>query len=132
MTPLLHGQITDTPLDAITKRLFFVIPLSRNAIEWLNTIVYRNDDLGIWINYWSGTHVLWGILWGLAGQLFPSVFTALGLLIFHSLFELWELWAGGYFERRQLIRAEVIDIFFDTVFAMIGFFITRLVLKGRR
>lgn len=123
---LLHGHITNTPLDSITTRLFFIFPLSKDAIHWLNTIIYRNDNLGLWINYWSGTHMLWGMLWGLA-RIFTrsSFFSTNALLITHLLFEIWELWAAGYVQNKfeNLIPAEIIDLILDTIFAMIGYWI---------
>jgi hypothetical protein len=130
VSPLLHGKITGTPLDAITTRLFFIFPLSRDAIKWLNTIIYRNDDFGIWINYWSYTHTLWGMLWGLAHYfLSQKLFSVRNFLIFHTLFEVWELWAGGYFYNSKLNSAEIIDIIFDTIFACIGLILMGKILK---
>ena len=122
-SPLLHGKITGTPLDAITTKFYFIFPLSSEAIKWLNTLIYRNDNLGLWINRWSATHVLWGILWGIAHRfLSKKLFSPLNFLIIHTLFELWELWAGGYLKNsaEKLNVPEILDTIMDTIFASIG------------
>lgn len=121
-SPLLHGQKTNTPLDLITERLYFVWPLSKRQIEWLNTVIYNRYPF--WINYWSLTHFGWGVIWALLGSLSnqKGVFSLPGLLIFHTVFELWELWAGGYLSGAHILDvAEFVDIVMDTVFAVLGF-----------
>ena len=89
-SPLLHGQQTGTPLDAITNRLFFIWPLSENHVEWLNTTIYT-DDL-FWINYWSLTHMLYGFLWGLFFYNYGFWVALFSFLVTHTIFEVWELW----------------------------------------
>ena len=131
-SPLLHGKITNTPLDFVTTRLYFIFPLSYNAIQCLNTIVYRNDDLGLWINYWSGTHILWGIIWGLAHIILSkSIFSVNNFVITHSIFELWALWAGGFLSNnaQKLNAPEILDTLLDTIFACLGMLIIGLIMQ---
>ncbi len=117
-SPLLYGQETKTALDLITKRLYFIWPLSKKQIEWLNTVIYK-DQIFL-INYWSFTHTFFGFLWGLAEVFWSKrVFSVTNYLIFHSLFELWELWAGGYLTgQRALNLAELVDVVMDTLFGV--------------
>ncbi len=120
-SPLLYGRETGTPLDLITERLFFVWPLSKRQIEWLNTVIY--EDRLFLINYWSLTHTFFGFLWGLA---FPSP-SPLPFILFHTLFEIWELWAGGYLGSGSgtLTIQEMVDVVMDTLFGVAGFYIGR-------
>jgi len=121
-SPLIHGQLTKSPLDMVTERLFFIWPLTQDQVKWLNTVIYR-DNL-FWINYWSLTHTLIGMFWGLLYLWNPSVFSIKNYLIAHVLFELWEMWAGGYFTgEHQLIIQEVIDGVMDTLFGLAGVFL---------
>lgn len=138
-SPLLHGQQTGTPLDRITNYLFFVWPITKQQVDWLNTPVYTRYPF--WINYWSLTHVGWGMLWALLGWATgrPQLFGGWTLLVVHTLFELWELWAGGYLTgqpgksgQRALTFEELVDVAMDTVFAMVGFFIVRSLLTNKR
>ena len=125
-SPLLHGQVTGTPLDLITKRLYFIWPLTDRQVEWLNTKIYQ-DDLFL-INYWSFTHTLFGMLWGYLSAGFRFWPTLLSYLITHSIFELWELWAGGYIGFHPLYRLdyrEIADVIMDTLFGIVGFLIGR-------
>ena len=42
----------------------------------------------------------------------------------HTLFEIWELWAGGYFDGTFPITVrEIVDIIMDTAFGAIGFYL---------
>jgi len=124
-SPLLHGRTVGTPLDNITNRLYFIFPLSKNAVEWLNTVIYKDDIF--WINYWSLTHTLFGIFWGLLYKWNPF-FNLQNLIIFHTIFEIWEFWAGGYFSgTREIILPEIIDTLMDTLFAIGGFYLTFLI-----
>lgn len=139
-SPLLHGQKTGTPLDLITERLYFIWPLSQSQIEWLNTPVTAMGKWAttypFWINYWSFTHVGWGVIWAalraLTGQ--TKLFSLTGLLIFHTVFEVWELWAGGYImggpHRHRLDLAEWVDIIMDTIFSAMGFIVARMIFKS--
>ncbi len=118
-SPLLHGQQTGTPLDLITERLYFIWPLTDEQVEWLNTVIYR-DSL-FHINYWSLTHTFFGFLWGMAG------FPLFSFIVFHSLFELWELWAGGYLSGRYSFTSrEIADVISDTLFGVIGYWLGSL------
>lgn len=127
-SPLLHGQETGTPLDSITERLFFVWPLDRDQIRWLNTVIY-SDNL-FHVNYWSLTHSLFGFLWGMISGLWQTgrdIFSLGNYLLFHTLFELWELWAGGYLDGTRLVDVrELADVVVDTIFGVAGFFLGRL------
>jgi hypothetical protein len=126
-TPLLHAEVTDTPLDLVSERFFFLIPLRKETIEWLNTVIYKNEHF--WINYWSLTHTFIGILWGLAMKLYPNVFTVWRYIIAHTLFEIWEAWAGGYLTgQRQLVYQEVIDALMDTIFGLLGILFVHMLL----
>jgi hypothetical protein len=134
-SPLLHGQKTDTALDLITERLYFVLPLTPRQIEWLNTVIYNRYPF--WINYWSFTHLAWGVIWALlqrfTGSLGKQLFSFRNLMIFHALFEIWELWAGGYIGPGQIRRlnfAELVDISMDTLFTIFGYFISSLVINA--
>ena len=119
-SPLLHGSVTGTPLDLITKRLYFIWPLSKSQIEWLNTIVYNRYPF--WINYWSFTHFVFGIIWGVVSIWVKSFRNVTGFLIFHTVFEIWELWAGGYLGGpNELVFTELVDIVMDTLFALLGY-----------
>lgn len=125
-SPLLHGQKTKTPLDLITERLFFVFPLNDKQIQFLNTIIYK-DDL-FWINYWSLTHTLFAMIWALIGKIIP-VFNLKNYLIFHTTFELWELWAGGYLTgEHALTIQELVDGLMDTLFGIVGFYILNIII----
>ncbi len=126
-SPLLHGQVTKgvySPLDLVTQRIFFLIPITPTQIEWLNRIIYR-DNL-FWINYWSLTHTFVGLFWGLLHALWPDTFSIWNYLIAHTLFELWELWAGGYFSgKHPFIIQEFVDIIMDTLFGLAGVFLVK-------
>ena len=137
-SPLLHGKITNTPLDLVTKRLYFVVPINNKTIDFLNTIIYK-DNL-FWINYWSLTHTLFGIFWGILGRLTKqiglatsSLFGIWGYLMIHTLFEIWELWAGGYFphcldpnKKFNFNINELIDVLMDTLFGLMGYWSSKL------
>jgi len=46
----------------------------------------------------------------------------------HTLFELWELWAGGYLTgETPLILPEIVDIIMDTVFGLLGIYLVKWV-----
>ena len=126
-SPLLHGQETGTALDAITKRLYFIWPLTRDQVRWLNTVIY-SDDL-FHVNYWSLTHAFFGFLWGLVSGVWQTgrgVFSLVNYLVFHTLFELWELWAGGYLGGGRILDVrELMDVVVDTMFGVAGFFLGR-------
>lgn len=123
-SPLLHGQLTKTPLDLVTERIFFIWPVTREQVKWLNTIIYR-DDL-FWINYWSLTHTFIGLLWGVLHVLCPSFFSIRNYIIAHTLFEIWELWAGGYFTgQHPLIVQEIVDLIMDTLFGLAGVYLMK-------
>jgi len=132
-SPLLHGQKTQSPLDLITERLYFIWPLSRRQIEFLNRPILPSlQRYPFWINYWSLTHVGWGIIWALLQHWtgWSSIFNLTGLVIFHSVFELWELWAGGYLTGiRRLTFEEMVDVFMDTVFAVVGYLLFSFFIK---
>lgn len=116
----MHGQVTGTALDQITNKLYFVFPLRPKDVKFLNTVIY-GDDL-FWINYWSLTHFVFGLVWGLLGRVWPDILTLRGLLLFHTIFEIWEFWASGYFSaKRQVILPELVDVAMDTLFALAGF-----------
>ena len=118
-SPLLHGYLTNTPLDWIIK---FLTP---KQVAWLNTIIYR--DQIFWINYWSLTHTIWGFIWGLM-EIFTSsnMFNLKSLIIAHTLFEIWELWAGGYLWDRSFNFPEMIDCVMDTLFTIPGYYLAKL------
>lgn len=121
-SPLIHGQITKSALDQVTERLFFVWPLTEKQVEWLNTVLYK-DDL-FWINYWSFTHTLIGFFWGLLYLWNPTIFSIRNYLISHTIFEFWEAWAGGYFSGiRKLTVPEIIDGVMDTFFGLAGVYL---------
>jgi len=127
-SPLIHGQMTQTPLDLVTERLFFLIPLTKEQVKWLNTVIY-SDNL-FWINYWSLTHTLVALFWGILHVMWPDVFSIRNYLIAHTLFEIWELWAGGYLTGKQkLIIQEVVDIIMDTLFGLMGIYLIKWVAK---
>lgn len=118
-TPLLHAIPTKTPLDLVTERFFFFFPITKEQMEWLNTIIYRDEHF--WINYWSLTHTFLGMIYGIFRNLYPNIFTIKLYIILHTLFEIWELWAGGYLTGQQeLIYQEVIDMIMDTLFGLAG------------
>jgi hypothetical protein len=60
------------------------------------------------------------------------IFTLGGLLVFHTLFEIWELWAGGYLTKiRTLDFPEMVDVVMDTIFSLIGYLIAHLFLFSK-
>jgi hypothetical protein len=142
-SPLLVGQETGGPLDNITKRLFFIFPLSKESITFLNRPLFPKTQLKILdlilqdkrtkdvyvLNYWSFTHFAYAFFFGSFGV------GLIEYLIFHTLFELWELWAGNYqyfnleSEGRPLIPEEIIDILFDTLFAAMGIILSKRFLR---
>ena len=123
-SPLLEGYSTGTQLDAITYRLFFIFPLTESQVQFLNTVIYKNDS--IHINYWSLTHTLFGMIWGLFHLYDKKWFSFRNYVIFHTLFEIWEVYAISKFENLNL--KEWNDILLDTIFGSIGFW---LVVGGR-
>lgn len=128
-TPLLHAIPTKTPLDLVIERLFFVIPLSREGMEWLNTIIYQDEVF--WINYWSLTHTLLGMVYGIFHLLWPETWTIWNYLVLHTLFELWELWAGGYLTgESKLIYQEIVDLVMDTIFGLLGVYIVKFLFRN--
>jgi len=125
-SPLLHGRVTKSPLDLVTERLFFVVPLTMDQIQWLNTVIYH--DRLFWINYWSLTHTFVALFWGVLHLLWPDTFSIRRYLMAHTLFELWELWAGGYLTgETPLILPEIVDIIMDTVFGLLGIYLVKWV-----
>ena len=128
-SPLIHGKINNTPLDNITQNLWFIFPLNKQQIKFLNTVIYKNKY--IWINYWSLTHIVPAIIFGLIFN--KNEFNLKILIIYiilHTLFELWELYAGGYFSGKFKINIiEINDIIFDTLFAVLGFYISIYLLR---
>ena len=103
-SPLLVGQIKGTPLDLITKRLYFIFPLTDKSIKYLNKpvlpeiqlkildfILQNHRTKGVYVyNNWTYTHFIFAFVCGLFGVGLKNY------MIFHTLFEIWELWAGGY------------------------------------
>lgn len=78
------------------------------------------------------THLMWGILWGIASWVLSKyTFTPINLLIVHTVFEIWELWAGGYLDNggERLNTPEILDTILDTIFALIGLFVFGAILK---
>lgn len=125
VSPLLHAIKTNTPLDLVSERFFFIIPLNYEQIQWLNTVIYK-DNL-FWINYWSLTHTFLGFIYGLFQRIWPEYFTIKNYLILHTLFEIWELWASGYLTgERKLVLQEILDIIMDTLFGFIGVILASL------
>lgn len=121
-SPLLHGQVTKSPLDLVTERIFFIIPITARQVQFLNRIIYR-DNL-FWINYWSLTHTFFGLLWGLLHLFWPRLFSIRNYIIVHTIFEIWELWAGGYFTgKHPLIIQEIVDLIMDTLFGLLGVYL---------
>lgn len=121
-SPLLVGQVTETPLDLVTNRLLFTFPLNEKQISFLNTVIYQ-DDL-FYINYWSLTHTFFAMIWGFMMLQWPSHFTVFRYLMVHTLFEIWEMWAGGYFSGRfQLTLPELVDGVMDTLFGLAGIYL---------
>jgi hypothetical protein len=132
VSPLLHGVETKNSLDLITKRLYFIWPLSPNQVEWLNTIIYK-DDL-FWINYWSLTHLVFGVIWELIRKCtgYNTLFGLTSYLVVHTIFEIWELWAGGYLSGVfPLDKQEIMDCVMDTIFGLAGIFITVKIFETR-
>jgi len=132
VSPLLHGVKTKSSLDLITERLYFIWPLSESQIEWLNTIVYKDDVF--WINYWSYTHLVFGMFWELLRRLtfstfpvFSKLLNVKNFIIFHTIFEIWELWAGGYFSGiHKFDFQEFVDCVVDTLFGLLGIYFIKL------
>lgn len=123
-TPLLHGSKTHTPLDLITENLYFIFPLNPDQVDFLNTIIY--SDKYFHINYWSLTHLIFGIFWGIMHIFLPNIFSILNYFLFHTIFEFWELYAGGYLTgEHPIIIPEIIDIIMDTLFGLIGILIIK-------
>jgi len=130
-TPLLHAIPTKTPLDLVTEKFFFIFPITPKQMEWLNTIIYK--DSTFWINYWSLTHTLLGMIYGILSFKFPTKFTIMRYIILHTIFEIWELWAAGYLTGiRQLVYQELVDIIMDTIFGLIGVYLIRFILSFSR
>lgn len=123
VSPLLHGRKTNTPLDLTIQKLYFLFPLTDKHVEFLNTIIYKDDFF--WINYWSLTHTLYGIFWGLMHRFVNKQFFSLrNFLGIHTAFEIWELWAGGYFTGLHPVTIqELLDVVMDTVFGVVGYYI---------
>lgn len=125
-SPLLHGHQTGTGLDLITNRLFFIIPLTPQQIDFLNTPLFTPGPF--YVNMWSLTHTLFGMIWGIAEKYLPNIFSVQNFIIFHTIFELWELWTGGYLDGpRTLDFREVLDIMMDTLFGLLGIYLVRKV-----
>lgn len=115
-SPLLTGYKTGTSLDWITYRLFFLIPLSQKQVDFLNKVIYKDSIFHI--NYWSLTHTLFGMIWGIMSMFHP-MFNIFNYLIFHTLFEIWELYAI----QNTLNLQEFVDIIMDTLFGLMGLLI---------
>lgn len=124
VSPLLHGKETGTPLDLTIQKLYFLFPLSKKQVEFLNTIIYKDEYF--WINYWSLTHTGFGMFWGLMNKLVhPKIFSLHNFVWFHTIFEIWELWAGGYLTGKQpLTIQELLDVLMDSLFGIFGYYIT--------
>lgn len=118
-SPLLVGQTTNSPLDLVTSRLLFIWPLTDSQVKWLNTVIYQ-DSL-FYINYWSLTHTFFGMIWGLFMLRWPKIFTIGQYILLHTIFEIWEAWAGGYFSGRfKMTLNELVDGLMDTLFGLAG------------
>ena len=123
-SPLLTGFRTGTPIDLITYRLYFLFPLSEKQVEFLNRPIYRDKWFNI--NNWSLTHTFFGWLWGLMGRYYNAqLFSLTNYLIFHTLFEIWEVWAI-HLPFWQLDIVEIIDILMDTLFGVMGYWLAQL------
>ena len=124
-SPLLRGGDTDTQLDRVTRFLF-----SDTAIDFLNKDVYKPLQM----NNWSFFHVAWGVVWGLANvSSSSSLFSLLNLVLVHSAFEAWEVWAGGYLDgTHKLDFREWTDIVVDTALSVLGFLLVMLVFLPTR
>ncbi len=120
-SPLITGKLEQTPLDMVTERLLFTLPLNAEQIQWLNTPIWAGEK--VHINYWTLTHFFFGMVSGiLYYQTRWKIFSLPAYFIQHALFELWELWAGGYLDgRHPLTVMEVNDILIDTLFGLLGF-----------
>lgn len=125
-SPLLHGKITKTPLDLVTDRLYGLFPLDERQIQYLNTIIYKDNVF--WINYWSFTHFFLGFFVGFVFKRYLTIRTYSKL---HILFELWELWAGGYIVpvnnvSHKLDIQEITDTLLDITLGILGFYVGSL------
>jgi len=122
-SPLLRGYKTNTPLDLITYNLYFLFPMTQEHVDWLNKTIYKDNLFDI--NNWSLTHLGFGIIWGLFSKLYPNIFTLKNLIIFHTIFEIWELWTIHLIVDKFTIQ-ELVDIIMDTIFAIIGFYLLQI------
>lgn len=97
----------DTLLDRYTR---FVFPA--RLVEELNKEILPRPRGFPPINGWSLTHFLYGLTW-------PALFGDRAFL-YHNLFEVFELLAGGFFTKRPFTREEFIDIVLDNAFFLAG------------
>ena len=109
MGHLLRTGLQDTPLDHATDLLF-----PKRVQRFLDRPVYTSDLFHL--NYWTGVHVLMGMLWALI----PGS-SLLGLLVAHSLFELAQLVLGQYFVKFPLTLREGVDVLVDTLASVVGY-----------
>jgi hypothetical protein len=111
--PILVGTPSESPGDIIRKKLYFLFPLTDPQIDFLNGLLIKNTEPPI--NYWSLTHLMWGVAARLSGMGLTSTF------LIHTIFEVWEALAFGYFIIRPFDSVEAMDSVLDTIFAVIGY-----------
>ncbi len=98
---------------------------TRLYIPWFEAQL--NETTKIELNYWSWVHFASGMLFALLFRHRP-LGTAWHWLAVHSLWELYQVSIGMTDLRDTNRNTEIIDIIFDTAFAMAGFYGARLLL----
>ena len=110
--PLFVTTTGDTLLDRYTRTVFpsaWIAQLNQELLPRLPGFPP--------INGWSLTHLFYGLTWPyLLGE---------QALQYHTLFELFELVAGGFLITRPLTGEEILDVLLDTLFFVAGSYYSR-------
>jgi hypothetical protein len=97
--------------------------LYRSGDLFLPEDIVGNDNTVYYINYWSFIHLISGVVMHhLVGD--KAIFS----LIVHTLWELWQIYIG----MTKLDARGIIDSINDTLFFMIGFYISKIYRKYQR
>jgi hypothetical protein len=97
--------------------------LPDDAKRFLQTYIIGNDSSIYYINYWSLIHLLSGVVMHhLVGD--KAIFS----LVVHTLWELWQIYIG----MTKINARGIIDSINDTLFFMIGFYISRIYRKYQK
>ena len=90
-------------------------------VSILDTYILGDDSSLFYLNFWHINHFLSGVLFALSHLfLYPLAYPIHTYLLFHGLWEIWQLWIG----MTPTGLRGLVDISTDTVLGTLGAFLT--------